>query len=65
MTISHEWRAIRDLRNAVNHEYEDDMARLAEFFTGLIRAAPELMEMHRRLAEFCRRAYGFSDQASG
>ena len=60
-----QWRAIRDLRNAVNHEYEDDLARLAEFFTGLTRAAPELMEMHRRLAEFCRRAYGFSDQASG
>ena len=57
---SEQWRAIRDLRNAVNHEYEDDVARLAEFFLGLSQAAPVLMAMHMRLAEFCRQAYGIS-----
>jgi hypothetical protein len=57
---SEQWRAIRDLRNAVNHEYEDDVARLAECFLGLSQAAPVLMAMHMRLAEFCRQAYGIS-----
>jgi len=57
---SEQWRAIRDLHNAVNHEYEDDVARLAEFFLGLSQAAPVLMAMHMRLAEFCRQAYGIS-----
>ena len=57
---SEQWRAIRDLRNAVNHEYEDDVARLAEFFLGLSQAAPVLMAMHMRLAEFCRQACGIS-----
>lgn len=54
-----QWRAIRDLRNAVNHEYEDDAQRLAEFFGGLIQAAPSLLAMHERLASFCSKAYGF------
>jgi hypothetical protein len=57
---SEQWRAIRDLRSAVNHEYEDDVARLAEFFLGLSQAARVLMAMHMRLAEFCRQAYGIS-----
>jgi hypothetical protein len=54
-----QWRAIRDLRNAVNHEYEDDAQRLAEFFGGLILAAPSLLAMHERLTSFCSKAYGF------
>jgi hypothetical protein len=57
---SEQWRAIRDLRSAVNDEYEDDVARLAEFFLGLSQAARVLMAMHMRLAEFCRQAYGIS-----
>ena len=57
---SEQWRAIRDLRSAVNDEYEDDVTRLAEFFLGLSQAAPVLMAMHMRLAEFCRQAYGIS-----
>jgi hypothetical protein len=60
-----QWRTIRDLRNAVNHEYEDDTARLGEFFTGLTAAAPAPMAMRGRLARFCSKAYGFSAQASG
>jgi hypothetical protein len=55
-----QWRAIRDLRNAVNHEYEDDTARIAEFFVGLVQSAPVLMMMHQRLAAFCQSAYGLS-----
>ena len=27
------WKLIRELRNAINHEYEEDADRLTQFFT--------------------------------
>lgn len=27
------WKVIRELRNAVNHEYEENAERLSEFFS--------------------------------
>lgn len=53
-----QWRSIRDLRNAVNHEYEDDADRLSDFFSGLVQAAPQLQAMHQRLVQYCQSAYG-------
>lgn len=38
-----EWKEIRGLRNAVNHEYEENTARLTEFFMGLTQTAPKLL----------------------
>lgn len=52
------WRLLRELRNAINHEYEEDAARLTEFFTEMLTATPELMATHDRLVTFCREAYG-------
>ena len=52
------WKLIRELRNAVNHEYEEDEGRLAQFFTEMVKAAPELFECHQRLLDFCDDAYG-------
>lgn len=49
------WKLIRELRNAVNHEYEDNPARLSEFFRLLTEETPSLLGYHERLAEFCRR----------
>ncbi|MEK6749741.1 MAG: hypothetical protein AABY83_11120 [Pseudomonadota bacterium] len=51
------WKLIRELRNAVNHEYEDDTERLAQFFTELVKATPELFACHERLVVFCAKAY--------
>ncbi|MBK7424499.1 MAG: hypothetical protein IPJ48_16250 [Propionivibrio sp.] len=36
------WKVIRELRNAVNHDYEENEQRLSEFFLALTQAAPEL-----------------------
>jgi hypothetical protein len=33
-------KLIRELRNAVNHEYEDDGTRLGEFFASLAKETP-------------------------
>lgn len=54
------WKLIRELRNAVNHEYEENPDRVSEFFSLLIEETPNLMEYHRKLVEFCRQAYGLT-----
>jgi len=51
------WKELRELRNAVNHEYEENPQRLSEFFLELVQATPELMDWHRRIVEFCQRNY--------
>lgn len=52
------WKLIRELRNAVNHEYEDDTARLAEFFGLMARETPVLFGYFDRLLDHCASAYG-------
>lgn len=51
------WKLIRELRNAVNHEYEDDPKRLAEFFDQLTREAPTLLGYGQTLLAFVDRHY--------
>lgn len=34
------WKLIRELRNAVNHEYEENEQRLSEFFLALVESTP-------------------------
>jgi len=55
-TVDH-WKMIRELRNAVNHEYEENEQRLSEFFTALTKAAPELYAWFNRIIEFCESSY--------
>lgn len=51
------WKIIREMRNAVNHEYEENEQRLAEFFLALTQAAPELYLCFERLVAFCEASY--------
>ncbi|TVR60384.1 MAG: hypothetical protein EA420_14290 [Candidatus Competibacteraceae bacterium] len=59
------WKLIRDLRNAVNHEYEDNPERLAEFFSLLVRETPTLNAYHQRLVVFCQENYQARTGAAG
>ena len=52
------WKLIRELRNAVNHEYEENAERLLAFFAALVEETPTLLGYHQRLAAWCRKAYG-------
>jgi hypothetical protein len=52
------WKLIRELRNAVNHEYEDDSARLAEFFELMVAETPTLLGYFTRLRARCTSTYG-------
>lgn len=56
------WKLIRELRNAVNHEYEEDADRLTQFFTEMVKATPELLEYFQRLLDFCAKAYGIKPE---
>ncbi len=51
------WKVIRELRNAVNHEYEENTQRLSEFFLALTQATPELFDWFGRSIAFCKATY--------
>lgn len=52
------WKFIRELRNVVSHEYEENPERLTQFFAETLKATPELFEYFQRLLSFCADAYG-------
>jgi hypothetical protein len=52
------WKLIRELRNAVNQDCENDPQRLAEFFVQLAKETPVLFEYFQQMQEHCARAYG-------
>lgn len=52
------WKLIRELRKAVNHEYEQASARLAEFFSLLAAETSALFNYFSRLQAYCAQAYG-------
>ena len=51
------WKEIRELRNAVNHEYEDDSVALQGLFQAMLSSTPELLSWHDRLLAFCAQTY--------
>jgi hypothetical protein len=53
------WKLIRELRNSVNHEYEENPVRLSEFFRLLIDETPTLLGYFERIVQYCREAYGY------
>lgn len=52
------WKLVWELRNAVNHVYEDDTERLAGFFAQLAKETPLLFDCFSRLRKHCAGAYG-------
>jgi hypothetical protein len=56
------WKLIREIRYAINHEYEEDGLRLSEFFEAMVETAPELFSNHEKLVAFCKDAYGIQPE---
>ena len=52
-----QWKLIRELRNAVNHEYEENTDRLSEFLQELTKATPALFLWLGRIVVFCKSTY--------
>jgi len=53
------WKLIRELRNSVNQEYEENPARLSELFRQLIAETPTLVGIFERIAKYGVKAYGY------
>ena len=51
------WKEVRELRNLVNHEYEDDPVLLAQVLSAMMDKAGFLMSVHERLAVFVATNY--------
>jgi chromatin segregation and condensation protein Rec8/ScpA/Scc1 (kleisin family) len=51
------WKEIRELRNAVNHEYEEDAQALHQILGQMVLAAPWLFLVHEKLALFVQTTY--------
>ncbi len=52
------WKLIREMRNAMNHAYEEDPDRLTQCFVETVQATPELLNYFQRLLTFCADTYG-------
>lgn len=52
------WKLIRELRNAINLQHEEDADRLSQFFFETLKATPELFGYFQGLLKFCADAYG-------
>lgn len=51
------WVDVRELRNSVNHVYEDDPEELSQILTSLVENAPYLFSVHQQMAAFVQDAY--------
>lgn len=59
------WKLIRELRNDVHHQYEDDPEVLFQFFSSLAKSAPVLAGYHDKLKDFILRTYGSGNTKPG
>lgn len=59
------WKLLRELRNAVNHEYEEEAEKLEDFFVALVDETPNLFDYFQRLLVYCRDAYGILPEGLG
>jgi len=51
------WKTVRELRNDVNHEYEDDADELHQILSNMAASAPWLIAVHEKLESFVVDAY--------
>ena len=51
------WKIVRELRNAVNHEYEDDANELHQILNGMVESSPWLFATHENLVAFVKSNY--------
>lgn len=52
------WKVPRDVRNAINHEYEENSKMLAVLVAEMMKLVAPLVAMHRRTEEYCQAKLG-------
>lgn len=53
-----DWKEPRDIRNAINHEYLEDMKVLSALVAEMLNLVEPLMAMHSRAEQYCRAKLG-------
>jgi uncharacterized protein YutE (UPF0331/DUF86 family) len=48
-----EWKEIREIRNQINHEYEDDPAALSAIIKEMVACIPVLLEWGGNVRDYC------------
>lgn len=64
LDAAEQWKLIRELRNAVNHEYEENEQRLSEFFLSLTQSVAALYMWFDRTIAFCDANYAAATPGS-
>ena len=53
-----DWKEPRDVRNAINHEYQEDAKVLSVLVAEMLSLVEPVMAMHRRAEQYCRMKLG-------
>jgi hypothetical protein len=53
ITSESAWKEIREVRNQINHEYEDDPEALAEIINKIVTCIPALLEWENNAHNYC------------
>ncbi len=53
-----DWKEPRDVRNAINHEYQEDTKVLSVLVAEMLNLVGPLIAMHHRAARYCRTKLG-------
>lgn len=53
ITSESAWKEIREVRNQINHEYEDDPEVLAEIINKIVTCIPALLEWETNAHNYC------------
>lgn len=59
-----EWKEIREIRNQINHEYEDDPDALSEIIKAMVSCIPALLEWHNHARLYCAKKFGLHESIS-
>ncbi|MDD5058495.1 MAG: hypothetical protein PHQ60_11545 [Sideroxydans sp.] len=58
------WKEIREVRNQINHEYEDDPEALAEIIKKMVGSIPALLQWQADAGSYCQSKFKLDKHAS-
>lgn len=58
------WKEIREIRNQINHEYEDDPEALTEIVKKMVGCIPLLLKWETGARDYCAAKFGLGESAS-
>lgn len=57
------WKEIREIRNQINHEYEDDPEALTLIIQAMVGCVPALLDWQQNAHNYCVQKFGLSERA--